>query len=98
MMDEIASRIPERLWLNRMSAKGGVLSLKGLSLDAEIVAAFMTGLEESPLLSKVELLETRLEEIEGLKLNTFEIKGRYPHVQPAEATQKPPPYGRRVGG
>jgi type IV pilus assembly protein PilN len=98
LMDELASRIPERLWLNSMTAKGGVLSLKGLSLDAEIVAAFLTGLEESPLLSRVELLETKLEEIEGLKLNTFQIKGQYPYVQPAPETQPPAPYGRRVGG
>lgn len=98
LMDEIASRIPERLWLSNMTAKGGVLSLKGLSLDAEIVAAFLTGLEESPLLSRVELLETKLEEIEGLKLNTFRIKGLYPYVQPAAETQTPAPYGRRVGG
>jgi type IV pilus assembly protein PilN len=94
LMDEISSRIPERLWLNNMTAKGGVLSLKGLSLDAEIVAAFLTGLEESPLLTRVELLETKLEEIEGLKLNTFQIKGQYPHVQPVKETQASAPYGR----
>ena len=94
LMDELASRIPERLWLSSMTAREGVLSLKGLSLDAEIVAAFMTGLEESPLLSRVELLETKLEVIEGLKLNTFQIKGLYPHVQPAAEAQTPAPYGR----
>ena len=82
LMDEIASRIPERLWLQKMTAKGGLLAMEGLSLDAEIVAAFLTGLEESPMLSRVELLETKLEQIEGLKLNAFKINAQYPHVQP----------------
>ena len=55
IMDEIATRIPKRLWLTKLSMKGGVLRLEGMSLDAEIVAAFMTSLAESPIIEKVEL-------------------------------------------
>ncbi len=80
LMDEIASRIPERLWLLKLSAKDGLLALEGLSLDAEIVAAFLTGLEESSF-SKVELLETKLESVEGLKLNSFKIHANYPEMK-----------------
>ncbi len=95
LMDEISSRIPERLWLEKLSANGGLLALEGLSLDAEIVAAFLTGLEESPMLSRVELLETKLEEVEGLKLNTFKINARYPHIQPTNEQAAAPRAPRR---
>jgi Tfp pilus assembly protein PilN len=76
-MDEIATRIPKRLWLTSLSLKEGVLQLAGVSLDAEIVAAFMTSLSESPIISNVELEETKLEETEGLKLNSFKVRSSY---------------------
>jgi type IV pilus assembly protein PilN len=77
IMDEIATRIPKRLWLTSLSMKEGVLQLAGVSLDAEIVAAFMTSLSESPIISNVELEETKLEETEGLKLNSFKVRSSY---------------------
>ena len=79
VMDEIAMRIPKRMWLTELSMNAGVLRLEGVSLDAEIVAAFLTNLEESPLISHVELESTRLDERDGLKLNTFALSSRYEH-------------------
>ncbi|MEE9279961.1 MAG: PilN domain-containing protein [Myxococcota bacterium] len=97
LMDEIASRIPERLWLEKMTAKGGLIAMKGLSLDAEIVAAFLTRLEESPMLSRVELLETKLEEVDGLKLNAFKINAQYPQVRPVVTEELAPTSGSYTG-
>ena len=74
LMDEIAALMPERMWLTRMTMKGSLLKLEGMSLDNEIIAAFMTGLEESPLIKRVELKETRLSVVDGVKLNTFVIE------------------------
>jgi len=79
IMDEIAMRIPKRMWLTELTMDQGVLTLEGESLDAEIVAAFLTSLAESELISDVELESTRLEEREGLKLNSFAITSRYQH-------------------
>ena len=79
IMDEIAMRIPKRMWLTEIKMKEGVMTLEGMSLDAEIVASFLTSLAESALISDVELEATRLEERDGLKLNTFEISSRYRH-------------------
>ena len=80
LMDEIATRIPQRVWITDLKAANGVLSVTGNSLDAEIVAEFLTELEESPIISKVELLETTLREVDGLKLNHFKVKSAYPTV------------------
>ena len=77
ILDELATRIPKRVWLTGLEMKNGAIELKGVSLDAEIVAAFMASLDESEYIHGVELDETRLEEQDGLKLNTFRINGQY---------------------
>ena len=94
IMDELATRIPKRMWLTELSMKDGVLELRGVSLDAEIVAAFLASLSESELIQNVELDETRLEETDGLKLNSFKIHSRYGAATPV-ANTAPAGRGRR---
>jgi type IV pilus assembly protein PilN len=86
IFDEIATRIPERVWLDEMSLKSGVISLSGVSIDAEIVAEFMTSLSASELFRDVTLTETTLREKDGLKLNAFQIQARYGAEPEAPAT------------
>jgi type IV pilus assembly protein PilN len=81
IMDELASRIPQRVWLTKMVEKGGTLELEGRSIDAEVVADFVVALEESPMLSAVDLQETKLEEVEGLKLSDFKLTAQYPFLK-----------------
>ena len=50
--------------------------MSGFGLDNEVIAAFMTSLEESPHLTNLELVETRLEDKKALKLNRFKIRAR----------------------
>ena len=88
VMDTIATQIPKRVWLTSLNAKEGALEVQGRSLDAEVVAEFLTNLEATPMLNNLELQETQLKEIEGLKLNTFRFKGRYPHPKPVAAVKK----------
>ncbi len=84
IMDELATRIPQRVWLRKLTAKGGVLLLEGNAIDAEIVADFAAALEDSPMLSQVDLQETRLEEAEGLKLSAFKMTAQYPFLKAIE--------------
>jgi type IV pilus assembly protein PilN len=79
LMDTVATQIPKRVWLTELSAREGKLEMQGRSLDAEIVAEFLTSLENSEMIENVELQETQLRELEGLKLNTFKLKGEYPY-------------------
>jgi type IV pilus assembly protein PilN len=92
VLDEVATRIPDRLWLTSLSMKTGVVELTGYGLDNEIIAAFMTSLEESEFLSGVELVETHLENKKSLKLNSFKIKSRdtryAPVAPPADANPR----------
>ena len=50
---------------------------------------FAAALEESPMLSGVELRETKLEETEGLKLSAFKMTAQYPYLKEAPAPTQP---------
>lgn len=102
ILDELASRTPERVWLTTMVASGGTIELKGMSLDNELVAQFLTDLNASPYFANVELKETELQTVEALKLNTFRIVATLespdapapPMAAPASAT----PQGKGARG
>lgn len=73
ILDELASRLPEKIWLTRLSQADGALTVEGLSLDNETIAAYMTKIEESPFFTNVELERSQLEEDGPVKLNRFTI-------------------------
>ena len=73
VLDELATRTPERLWLTEIEARDRKLTLHGMSLDNELVAVFLTRLNDSPYFKNVELLETQAKEMDGYNLNAFEV-------------------------
>jgi type IV pilus assembly protein PilN len=75
VLDELASRTPDRLWLTSMSTSGDTITLKGESLDNEIVAQFLKALGESEYFANIDLGGTELgDEKNGLRVVTFDIK------------------------
>jgi type IV pilus assembly protein PilN len=101
IMDELATRIPQRVWLTKMTEKGGLLELEGRSIDAEVVADFAAALEESPLLSRIDLQETKLEEVDGLKLSDFKLTAQYPFLkapEPSKGKAAPAAHGAKPAG
>ena len=75
MLDELASHTPDRIWITKIIVKNGRLQMEGMSLDNELVALFLTSLEESPYFKDVELVETQAKEKNGFRLNAFEVNG-----------------------
>ena len=75
MLDELATHTPDRIWITKVSVKGGRLELEGMSLDNELVALFLTALEASPYFKAVELVQTQAKEKDGFRLNAFEVSG-----------------------
>lgn len=74
ILDELATRLPDKLWLTTLSKSSGSLTLQGFSIDNETIATYMTRLEQSPYLSNVELERSQLKEEGSLKLNEFTIR------------------------
>ena len=91
ILDELASRTPERVWLTTLDANGGQIQLEGMSLDNELVALFLTALNDSPYFANVELKETELKTVDQLKLNTFKIVAQLESPDAPAPANAPPP-------
>ena len=91
ILDELASRTPERVWLTSLSATGGKIQLEGMSLDNELVALFLTALNDSAYFANVELKETELKTVDELKLNTFKIVAQLESPDAPAPPSGPPP-------
>jgi type IV pilus assembly protein PilN len=88
VMEELALRTPDRLWLKELRTKGSTVEIKGESLDNEIVALFLRSLGESPYFDKVDLDSTKLNADKGgLKVLRFELHADL--VTHADADAKP---------
>lgn len=95
VMDELAMRTPDRLWLTQISTKGDTINLKGQSLDNELVALFLRSLGESEYFSSVDLGAAKLTESKGLKLVRFDIDAKLvnPALQPKPSPAAAPAKG-----
>jgi len=60
MLDELATKIPDKIWLLELSQKGNTLELVGAALDNKFVSKFMSDLEASPYFSKVDLITSEM--------------------------------------
>jgi type IV pilus assembly protein PilN len=78
LLAELASRAPERLWITSLNAKGRTISMKGKSLDNELVALFLGDLNSSEFFDEVDLDSTQIGDSKSgsLKLVTFEITAK----------------------
>jgi len=74
LLEEVAKAVPkERLWLDEMNERGGILSLSGTAMDNDTVAMFMTNLENSEHISNVDLKSTKLKYLRDYKLNVTDF-------------------------
>jgi len=104
VMAELAARTPERLWLTGVDSKAGEIRMEGRSLDNELVAAFLRGLNESKYFDKVDLDSTQIVDgRDGLKVVKFAIRAQIvnPDATPAPAAPvgpaTPPPAAPKAG-
>ena len=93
VLTELSVHAPERLWLTGLDAKDARIVVKGMSLDNELVALFMTALGDSPYFKDVELEKTEAKAVDGLRLNEFELSATIetPGDNAAPAAQPSPP-------
>lgn len=89
LLDEVASRSPDKLWVTNLQAEGTRIRMKGMSLDTELIANFLNGLNDSAYIKDVELKGTELAESGGLKLNSFDISAELtsPEAEAAAAAK-----------
>lgn len=76
MLDELATRIPEKLWLETVEESGAKVSLRGVSINNEVIATFMNKLEESDYFGDVFLVSIQAREEGDIKLKEFTVTAR----------------------
>jgi Tfp pilus assembly protein PilN len=75
VLDELASSVPERLWLTEIEAKGKGIKLEGQSLDTGVVADFLRELNSSAYFENVDLDKTSGGKVvKGVRLVNFVIR------------------------
>lgn len=92
VMSELATHMPDRVWLTNLTTDGNAIKLKGEGMDNELVAVLMRALKESPYFDNVDLQGTELgNSKQGLKLVKFNIEATVASQKPkpAEAAAKP---------
>ena len=95
MLSELSLRSPRRLWIESLSTRGKTITLKGKSLDNELVALFLGELVDSKYFDDVDLDSTSLGDGKsgGIKLVTFNIHAKMfdpfaPKPKPKKAKNK----------
>ncbi|MDP2643633.1 MAG: PilN domain-containing protein [Desulfobacterales bacterium] len=84
MMTEVI--VEKKMWFTSLNARENEVKIKGVALDNQIVADFMTRLESTKLFSSVNLTVLVQEKVsEDIHLKGFEIVGNKLTKQPANA-------------
>jgi len=73
VLDELATRIPEKLWLADLKTEGSKITLEGMAVNNETVATFMQNLEDSDYFGEVFLEKIEQSDKDASKLKAFEI-------------------------
>ncbi len=73
LLDHLELTLPEKIWIEKMTFKGGRVSLEGYAIDDETIAKFMKDLERSDSFRNVELGMTQHQDIEGLGIRHFSL-------------------------
>ena len=73
MLDRVASDIPDKLWLTELTEKDQKVTLKGVSINNEVIATFMNKMEDSIYFSDVFLVSIQARDEGDLKLKEFTV-------------------------
>jgi type IV pilus assembly protein PilN len=72
-LDDLATEIPNRVWLTKLDEKQRTVSMEGVAVDHEDVSAFMKALQKSKYFSNIVLSFSKEKKSEGSSLYEFKI-------------------------
>lgn len=73
IFNEFAKRVPDGIYLRKISESGNRISITGYAQANARVSTLMQSLEESPILEKPELVEIHAEVVGGRRLSAFSM-------------------------
>lgn len=77
-LDDLATEIPDRVWITKLEEKGGSVKIEGTAINHENVSAFMKSLQKSKYFSGVSLgfSKASTNDKNGVTLYEFQITCR----------------------
>jgi len=69
----LSDAVPDKVWLTKYTESGASVSIGGVALDEDLIAAFMRNLQASEDYASVELVVSEQTEVSGVKAKRFEI-------------------------
>ena len=76
MVDELARRMPDHLWLTGFTEKSGAVNMNGITFSNLMVAELIRNLERSVLFEQVDLVVAERGEIDGRPVVNFSLTAR----------------------
>lgn len=73
LFNELAKQVPEGIYLRTLTQAGNNLTLTGVAQSNARITTLMNNLDESPLLERSTLVETKAEVVANRRLNAFSI-------------------------
>jgi len=73
LFNELAKQVPEGIYLRTLAQTGPKIAITGYAQSNARITTLMNNLDESPLLEKSTLVETKAEMVANRRLNAFSI-------------------------
>lgn len=73
LFNELAKQVPEGIYLRTLAQAGPMLVMSGYAQSNARITTLMNNLDESPLLERSTLVETKAEVVANRRLNAFSI-------------------------
>jgi type IV pilus assembly protein PilN len=73
LFNELAKQVPEGIYLRNLTQTGQKIAITGYAQSNARITTFMNNLDESPLLERSTLVETKADVVGNRRLNAFSI-------------------------
>lgn len=89
VLDDLTNSLPEKSWVNDITQKDGMVSIKGVALDNQTIAEFMSRVGKYPLFDsdKVELVKSTELIRDKVKLKEFFLTVQLKNLLPTVAQE-----------
>lgn len=89
LFNELAKQVPEGIYLRTIVQAGQRISITGYAQSNARITTLMNNLDESPLLERSSLVETKAEVVANRRLNAFSITTNITRQTTADSGKKP---------
>lgn len=94
LFNELAKQVPEGIYLRSINQSGQKIAITGVAQSNARITTLMNNLDDSPLLERSELVETKAEVIANKRLNSFGVNTYFTR-QTNDTGKKGAPAGKK---